>query len=116
MPELTLRDYLSLLGLALVIFAGIRWVKLIRYRKERDKDGFRAFLVGRLIADKVLDQIRPFRSQSEAVIFVAKLVDKYKYAYAAQNGHVVIDNLEVLCRNILKDLRVYGFKLYFSSR
>lgn len=113
MPELTLRDYLSLLGLALVIIAGVRWITLIRRRRqqkvitleltETDKE-FSDYLLGRLMSSRLIDGLPSFQSKHEALKHVLSVANTVKYDYATRKGFFATDRMSDICEHIVVEL------------
>ena len=103
MPE-TLRDYLSLLGLTLVILSVFLSVRSRRIKNKK----FRSFLVGRILAEKALNyDSMNFKSRNEALEYVKIKVYEFNEKYAAVNGHGFMGSVSRTCNNLVDDLCAY---------
>ncbi len=113
MPELTLRDYLSLLGLVLVIIAGVRWMNLIKQRQQQkaatleltgtDKE-FSGYLLGRLMSKRMIDGLPSFQSKHEALKYVLSVANTVKYDYATRKGFFATSRMSAICEHVVVEL------------
>lgn len=104
MTELTLRDYLYLLGLTLVIVSVFLYVRSRRIKNKK----FRSFLAGRILAEKALnDDPMNFKSRNEALEYVKIKVYVFREKYAAANGHGFMGSVSKTCNKLVDDLCAY---------
>lgn len=108
MPELTTRDYLSLLGLALVLLMAFMVVRSRRRKNKEKKKGFRGYLVGRILALKAFEGLPELLSRSEALQYAGTMASKFQHDYEARNGPIIIYDLSTFQEKLVDDLCEFG--------
>jgi hypothetical protein len=104
---LTPKELLSLAGPAIIIVFIVGFL-IFLHKSKKDKGGFRAYLVGRIIALQAFEGIPVFTSRHDAVKYVALMAEKFKYDYASRNESVVINGYQALYDKVVDDLCEFG--------